>query len=183
MIPEEIFGFFLQYGFAKICDKNFILSHAEQPWPEEGIIDLLVQRSSGQFIYAATVLKFVGADFCSTRKQLALALKLDPTAFSESDLDQLYTQILSVFPSAVNIAKVLGIISVSHGGYREEMEDIFGTEEGELMLVVLRGVSSLMKDENKERLNEGVISSLTWHMLHLVQFESPRPIPSQLTGI
>ena len=126
-------------------------------------------RSSGRFINAATVLKFVGADFrvCSPRKQLALALKLDPTAFSESNLDQLYTQILSVFPSAVNIAKVLGIISVSHGGYREEMEDIFGTEEGELMLV-LRGVSSLMKDENKECLNEGDISSLTWHMLHLV---------------
>ena len=57
-----------------------------------------------------------------------------------------------------------------------------GRRKGELMLV-LRGVSSLMKDENKECLNEGDISSLTWHMLHLVQFESPRPIPSQLTGI
>ena len=89
-----------------------------------------MRRSSGQFINAATVLNFVGANFCSPRKQLALALKLDPTVFSESDLDQLYTQILSVFPSAVNIAKVLGIVSVSHGGYREEMEDIFGTEEG-----------------------------------------------------
>ena len=37
-------------------------------WPEEGIVDLLVQRSSGQCIYAAKVLKFVGADFCSPMK-------------------------------------------------------------------------------------------------------------------
>ena len=102
---------FLREGFAKIYADNPILSHVEQPWPKEGIIDLLVQRSSGQFIYAATVLKFVGADFCSPTKQLALVLKPDPTAFS--DLDQLYTQILSVYPSVVNIVQVLGIIIAS----------------------------------------------------------------------
>ena len=105
-----------------------------------------MQRSSGQFIYAATVLKFVGADFCSPTKQLALVLKPDSAAFS--DLDQLYTQILSVYPSGVNIAHVLGIISGSHGEYAEVMEDIFGMEEGELKLVLL-GLSSLMKDENR----------------------------------
>ena len=55
---------------------------------------VLVQRSSGQFIDATTVLKFVGADFCSPTKRPALTLKRDPTAFS--DLDQLYTQMLSI---------------------------------------------------------------------------------------
>ena len=139
---------FLQDGFAKICATNPILSHVEQPWPEEGIIDLLVQRSSGQFVYAATVLKFVGADFCSPTKQLELAMKRDPTAFS--DLDQLYTQILSVYPSTVNIVQVLGIVSASRGNLAEVFEDIFGMEEGELKLM-LRGLSSLMNDENGER--------------------------------
>ena len=67
-----------------------------------------MQRSSGQFIYAATVLKIVGADFCSPTEQLALVLKPDPTAFS--DLDHLYTQILSVYPSTVNIVKILGVM-------------------------------------------------------------------------
>jgi hypothetical protein len=86
---------FLQDGFAKMCANNSILSHVEQSWPGKGIIDLLVQRSSGQFIYAATVFKFVGANFCSPTKQLALVLKHDSTAFS--DLDRLYTQILSVY--------------------------------------------------------------------------------------
>ena len=142
--PGRDIHVFLRDGFAKICVKNSILSHVEQPWPKEGVIDLLVQRSSGQFIYAATVLKFVGTDFCSPTKQLALVLKPDPTAFS--DLDLLYTQILSVYPSEVNIAHVLGIISVSHGQLAEVMEDIFGMEEGELELV-LRGLSSLMKEE------------------------------------
>jgi hypothetical protein len=145
--PGRDIQVFLQDGFAKICAKNPILSHVEQPWPKEGIIDLLVQRSSGQFIYAATVLKFVGADFCSPTKRLALILKSDFTAFS--DLDQLYTQIISVYPSEVNIVRVLGIISASRGDLAEVMEDIFEMEEGELKLV-LRGLSSLMKDENEE---------------------------------
>ena len=144
---------FLQDGFAKISAKmrkNSISSHVtvEQLWPGEGINDLLVQRSSGQFIYAATVLKFVGADFCSPTKQLALILKRDPTAFS--DLDQLYRQILSVYPSTVNIVQVLGIIITIQSCLPEVTEDIIlGMEEGELKLV-LCGLSSLMEDENVE---------------------------------
>ena len=146
--PGRDIKVFLQDGFAKICAKNSILSHVEQPWPKEGIIDLLVQRSSGQFIYADTVLKFVGADFCSPKNQLALLLKPDPTAFS--DLDQLYTQILSIYPSAVNIVEVLGIIIAFDNNYQPEViEDVLGMEEGRLKLV-LRGVSSLMEDQDHE---------------------------------
>ena len=158
--PGRDIRVFLQYGFAKICAENAILSHVEQPWPGEGVIDLLVQRSSGQFIYAATVLKFVGADFCSPTKQLVLVLMPDSTAFS--DLDQLYSQILSFYPSAVDIVQVLGIIIVSENKTLtpEVIEDILGMEEGEARLV-LRGLSSLMKDkteEIEECLNKGVIS-------------------------
>ena len=151
--PGRDIQVFLQDGFAKTCAKNSILSHLVRPWPEEGIIDLLVQRSSGQFIYADTVLKFVGADFCSQTKQLALVLKPDPTAFS--DLDQLYTQVLSVYPSAVDIVQVLGIIIASGQNLPEVIEDILEMEEGKLKLV-LRGLLSLM-DENGKcfKLNKG----------------------------
>ena len=152
--PGRDIRIFLRDGFAKICADNSIMSQVEKPWPVEGIIDLLVQRSSGQFIYAATVLKFVGADFCSPKKQLALVLTPDPTALS--DLDQLYTQILSVYPSAVNIVEVLGIITASRSNSPEVIEDILGMEEGELKLV-LSGLSSLM-DGNGEVWHEGVIS-------------------------
>ena len=164
--PARDIWVFLRDGFAKICDTNPILSHVAQPWPGYGVIGLLVQRSSGQFIYAATVLKFVGADFCSPTKQLELVLKPDPTAFS--DLDQLYTQILSVYPTTVNIVHILGIISASHGVLAEVMEDIFGMEEGQLKLM-LSGLLSLMKDEgdgNGNCLNKGVIPYVIPHFAH-----------------
>ena len=157
--PGRDIRVFLQDGFTKICAEHSssILSHVDQPWPEEGIIDLLVQRSSGQFIYAATVIKFVGADFCSPTEQLALVLKSDPTVFS--GLDQLYTQILSVYPSTVNIVQILGFIIAYGKNSAEVIEDILGMEEGRLKQV-LRGLSSLMEDEengNGECLNKGVI--------------------------
>ena len=158
--PGRDIRVFLQDGFAKICAENSIVSDVEQPWPGEGIIDLLVQRSSGQFIYAVTVLKFVGADFCSPTKQLMLVLKPDPTAFS--DLDQLYTQILSVYPSRVNIVRVLGfIIAFDNNHLPEVIKDLLEMEDGELKRV-LRGLSPLMRDdsendENGECFNEGVI--------------------------
>ena len=155
----------LQDGFAKMCAKNPILSRVEQPWPGEGIIDLLVQRSSGQFVYAATVLKFIDADFCSPTKQLALVVKPDSTAFS--DLDQLYTQILSVYPSSVNIVRILGTI-IAFGEKNlpgEVIEDILEMEEGELKLV-LHGLSSLMKDEDGGRLNKRVIPYVIPHFAH-----------------
>ena len=174
--PGRDIKVFLQDGFSKIYAENSILSHVEQPWPEKGVIDLLVQRSSGQFIYAATVLKFVGDDFCSPTKQLALVLKPDHTAFS--DLDQLYTQILSVYPSEVNIARVLGVIVASDENLPEVVEDILGMERGELKQV-LHGLLSLMEDENNEDdvndendkngecLNKGIISYVIPHFAHV----------------
>ena len=146
--PGRDIRVFLQDGFAKIHAKNSILSRVEQPWPEEGIIDLLVQRSSGQFIYAAVVLKFVGADFCSPTKQLALVLKPDPTASATNCI------LKSIYPSGVvNIVQVLGIIIASDQNLLEVIEDILAMEEGELRLV-LRGLSSLM-DENEEVIHKG----------------------------
>jgi hypothetical protein len=87
----------------------------------------------------------------------------DSTAFS--DFDQLYTQILSGYPSEVNIVRVLGIISASHGELAEVMEDVFGMEEGELKLV-LRGLSSLMKDEKDENEYTGATSYVIPHFAH-----------------
>jgi type II secretory pathway predicted ATPase ExeA len=139
--PGRDIQVFLKDAFAEICAKHADI--LKQPWPAEGIIDLLVQRSSGQFIYAATVVKFVGADFCTPTKQLTLILKHDPTAFL--DLDQLYTQILSVYPSTANIFQVLGVIVVfgARSLTPEVIEDILGMEEGEVKLV-LQGLSSLI---------------------------------------
>ena len=60
----------------------------------------------------------------------------------------------------MNIVQVLGIIIAFEDNLPEVIGDIFGMDEGELKLV-LRGLSSLMEDENAkngECLNKRVIS-------------------------
>ena len=62
--PERDSGFSARWLCEDRCQACFM-------WHNHGLEKIsLIQRSSGQFIYAATVLKFVGADFCSPTKQL-----------------------------------------------------------------------------------------------------------------
>ena len=155
----------------------------KQPWPARGVFDLLVQRSSGQFIYAATVLKLVSDDFCNPTTQLALILKPDPTAFS--DLDQLYNQILSVHPTmAGNLVQVLGIIVAFDARTLtpEMIGDILEMKRGDVMLV-LRCLSSLIAfvGDGDERYRIG--SLYFTHASFRDYLEDPSRIPYQYIGI
>ncbi|KAJ3745790.1 hypothetical protein DFH05DRAFT_1052323 [Lentinula detonsa] len=75
------------------------MAHVGPDWPGDGIIQQLVQRACGQFIYAATVLKYVGDYHGLPTEQLEIILKITvPDDFDSPypDLDLLYMQILSM---------------------------------------------------------------------------------------
>ena len=65
--------------------------------PSDADIVPLVFKSSGQFIYASTVIKFVDDEDCNPRRQLDIILKLRAahSSFPFAQLDLLYQQILS----------------------------------------------------------------------------------------
>ncbi|KAJ7280872.1 hypothetical protein C8J57DRAFT_1564156, partial [Mycena rebaudengoi] len=68
------------------------------PWPSQKVVDELVHKSSGYFIYATTIIKFVDDRNFRPTERLEL---LEQKSHSESPfgaLDQLYTQILSIVP-------------------------------------------------------------------------------------
>jgi hypothetical protein len=59
--PNDDICVFLQASFSDIRDKHRrIMQSVPTTWPSHTDISTLVERSSGQFIYAATVVKFVG---------------------------------------------------------------------------------------------------------------------------
>ena len=85
------------------------------PWPLKDDLQMLVWRASGQFIYAVTVIKFVDSDtdLRTPEEKLDIILKPGPmqgSAFSE--LDRLYTQILSQYPNSGILVQTLGMILV-----------------------------------------------------------------------
>ncbi|KAJ7280788.1 hypothetical protein C8J57DRAFT_1174417 [Mycena rebaudengoi] len=68
------------------------------PWPSQEVIDGFVHKSSGYFIYATTIIKFVDDQNFRPTERLEV---LKQESHSESPfgaLDQLYTQILSTVP-------------------------------------------------------------------------------------
>ena len=90
-----------------------IMPDIENPWPSKYDLHMLVWRASGQFIYAATVIKFVSSDmdFYTPQEKLEIILKPSPmqaSAFSE--LDRLYTQILSLYSDPEVLVYTLGVI-------------------------------------------------------------------------
>ncbi|KAJ7850443.1 hypothetical protein B0H13DRAFT_2360705 [Mycena leptocephala] len=83
------------------------------PWPSLEVLAMLVEKSSGYFIYASTAIKFIDDKHFRPTEQLDLIRNLVPSD-SESPLDtldQLYTQILSRVPQRKR-AKLCDILCV-----------------------------------------------------------------------
>ena len=78
------------------------MSNVAKPWPLYRILDDLVNKASGQFIYPATVLKFVGDPNYRPTDRLDIITSMPVISPSVSTpkplgaLDQLYSQILSM---------------------------------------------------------------------------------------
>jgi len=139
---------YLEDGFAEIYDKNLdVMAGVQRPWPPTKIIDRLVSDACGQFVYASTILKFVDAEFCDPRIQLDIISTPGPLQASAfSDLDRLYTKILSVYPRRASLIRVLeGLLINVHP---TTIEKCFGVERGELNMV-LRATSSLLSREEE----------------------------------
>ena len=65
-------------------------------WPGEQTIGLLVQKTGGLFIYAATACRFIRQDGQFAQRRLTLLLQHDSTALPpEKKLDEIYTTILA----------------------------------------------------------------------------------------
>ncbi|KIJ24033.1 hypothetical protein M422DRAFT_39314, partial [Sphaerobolus stellatus SS14] len=74
------------------------------PWPSENDLWTLVEKSEGIFIYASTLVKFVGARNCNSIKRLQVAME------SHNGLDSLLTQVLDSAKEHPDFLLVLGII-------------------------------------------------------------------------
>ena len=96
---------FFRLRFTEIHDSpkhRLTMSNVPKPWPSYSVLDNLVDKASGQFIYPATVLKFVGdPNFRPTDRLdiIASMPAISPSALATKPLaalDQLYSQILSM---------------------------------------------------------------------------------------
>jgi hypothetical protein len=133
-----------------LCDEfsRIRLSHTsrgiplENDWPGENRIDHLVEKSSGTFIYAATVLRYVDDEYSHPAERLDSVLGLDP--HSTTPLDTLYTQILSTVPNKTMLKRVLHAVVRTYGDWDPEEIDIGLQVRAGTSRLILRGLHSLV---------------------------------------
>jgi len=110
---------FLRLGFTEIHDSpkhRLTMSNVAKPWPSYRVLDDLVDRSSGQFIYPATVLKFVGDPNYRPTDRLDIITSIPMISSSAltskpfGALDQLYSQILSTLPDKQRTLDILSAL-------------------------------------------------------------------------
>ena len=87
----------LQDKFDEIRLTHPIRSDLPSPWPSSEDIETLVNKSSGQFIYASTVVKFVSSRRHRPDHRLEIILDLRPNGkdLPFTELDALYRYVLS----------------------------------------------------------------------------------------
>ncbi|KAF9011381.1 hypothetical protein BDQ17DRAFT_1420756 [Cyathus striatus] len=95
-------------------DRQFkaALKSVLRPWPSSESIEKLVQQSSGQFIYATTVTKFISSPDHNpdARLQIVLGIRERGGTSPLAGLDVLYSKILSGIQEPERTLKVLGYI-------------------------------------------------------------------------
>jgi hypothetical protein len=75
------------------------MQFVKEEWPSEDVIETIVEKSGGYFIYPSTVVRFVGDEGdCIERLQLVMGIKYDSGAQPFGELDKLYSEILSSCP-------------------------------------------------------------------------------------
>ena len=117
---------YLRSEFSRIYDSKRhrdVMEFVPKPWPSESVIDRLVSKSGGYFIYASTVIKFVDEENFSPVERLEQILGISHSTVPPSDsapfaeLDKLYLQILSSCPTSnLPIIRYILGFAVNHGG-------------------------------------------------------------------
>ncbi|KAJ6586150.1 hypothetical protein B0H19DRAFT_925298, partial [Mycena capillaripes] len=132
--------------FAKIHHDHSTMASVPTPWPSEGIMEHLVYKSSGYFIYATTVIKFVGDKHFRPTARLKIITDGTEASFQSpfSALDQLYTQILSAVPSLHNRLVAILRVVLHFKMSPSQIEVILGMEPGDVKLS-LRGLHSVVQ--------------------------------------
>jgi hypothetical protein len=123
-----------------------------EPWPSPEIIDNLVEKSSGYFIYASTIIKFIDDKNFRPTERLAVITGMAEPRFGApfAALDQLYTQVLAQAHAQPQLLKILAVIVAKIYLSAVHIEQLLNLEPGDVQLALhgLHSVINLPEDDS-----------------------------------
>ncbi|KAF8143585.1 hypothetical protein K438DRAFT_1993721 [Mycena galopus ATCC 62051] len=142
------------------------------PWPLPDILEKLVSNSSGHFIYASTVIKFIDDKNYRPTERLAVVQDANRTGsdLAFDALDQLYMSILSSAPRKSQLIPMLCAIA-NFNLHPDALDQLLGLDHGDARLL-LRGLHSVLKVPSDEPFHIDIISS--YHASFFDFLENPR---------
>ncbi|PPQ84635.1 hypothetical protein CVT25_015555 [Psilocybe cyanescens] len=117
---EEDIRNFLADTFNEIKTQHRLRSYIPTDWPAEDSLDTLVQKSSGQFIYASTVVKYVASPRHRPTHRLEVVLGIQHPKAGDSpfaELDALYRHILMGVEDVDLILQIIGFVVLHPPNY------------------------------------------------------------------
>ena len=76
--PDDDIRLFLTDNFRQIKDTHRMRRYLDDSWPSEDVVERLVKKSSGQFIYASTAVKYVSSIRHHPADRLNVVLGIQP---------------------------------------------------------------------------------------------------------
>ncbi|KAJ7204826.1 hypothetical protein GGX14DRAFT_646481 [Mycena pura] len=133
--------------FTRIHDEHrTTMAMVPYPWPSQEMVDTLVRKSSGYFIYASTVVKFIDNKNCrpGERLEMIVGIKEPDSGSPFAALDRLYTGILSQVHARPLVLKILTVILAGHKLLPSYIDQLLELESGDVLLA-LRELHSVIK--------------------------------------
>ncbi|PPQ79729.1 hypothetical protein CVT25_003296 [Psilocybe cyanescens] len=164
---------FLADKFNEIKTQHCLRSYIPIGWPAEESLDKLVQKSSGQFIYASTVVKYAASPRHRPTHRLEIVLGIQPPKAGDSpfaELDALYRHILMGVEDVDIILQIIGFVVLhppSPCYYYDSVtfiEAFLSLAPGDVQLL-MQNLGSLIAVENRSDQPDGA-EVLTVRLLH-----------------
>jgi len=111
-LPDEDIELFLTDKFQEIKSTHRLRAYVPPEWPLPDILEQLVRKSSGQFIYASTVIHYVSSIRHKPMDRLDIILGLRPPQrdIPFAELDALYTHILAGVEDTERVLEILSVV-------------------------------------------------------------------------
>ena len=155
-LPDEDINLFLIDKFQEIKSTHPLRAYIPHQWPLPDVLEQLVYKSSGQFIYASIVINYVTSIRHKPTDRLDIILGIRPPQkdLPFAELDALYTHILTGVEDIENVLEILSLVFFSHTSFRyipsPAMIEIFlslQTGDVELYLGDLSSLVSIRSDQ------------------------------------
>lgn len=111
-LPDPDIRRYFWSRFESIKQNHPLRTYIPASWPSAQVIQSLVQRSAGQFIYASTVIKYVDSPQHRPVERLEAVLRLQNRVgdIPFAELDCLYRQVFSSVHNFRNVTRILGAL-------------------------------------------------------------------------